>query len=330
MTTVLVRVTVVRGVLSRLTRNVVAAFITWQAVAAAAQDANPPTLRAGAIASEMRIDGVLDEPAWQAAEATDTFRQTDPEEGAPTSVRTIVRVLAGANALIVGIVCEDDPASVVSRSVARDADLDGEDHVQVVLGPFRDGRSGYAFAINPSGARHDSLIGGGDASENQDWDGIWEAAAARQPNGWSVEIRIPIQTLSFNSALREWDFNVQRRLERRLETNRWAFAARQYRVIQTSRAGLLTGLPVFDVGLGLTVRPAVSTGQHRRRVPAESRRHSAARHQRHRFGDDQHRLCRNRSRHTSHQSHAISAVLPREADVLSRRLRHLWVWSWCG
>ncbi len=260
MTTVLVRVTVVRGVLSRLTRNVVAAFITWQAVAAAAQDANPPTLRAGAIASEMRIDGVLDEPAWQAAEATDTFRQTDPEEGAPPSVRTIVRVLAGANALIVGIVCEDDPASVVSRSVARDADLDDEDHVQVVLGPFRDGRSGYAFAINPSGARHDSLIGGGDASENQDWDGIWEAAAARQPNGWSVEIRIPIQTLSFNSALREWDFNVQRRLERRLETNRWAFAARQYRVIQTSRAGLLTGLPVFDVGLGLTVRPAVSTG----------------------------------------------------------------------
>jgi Domain of unknown function (DUF5916) len=219
-----------------------------------------PSLRVGSLSSAIRIDGRLDEAAWQSTESTDTFLQTDPQEGAPPSVRTIVRVVADATALVIGIVCEDDPANIVSRSVARDADLEDEDHIQVVLGPFRDGRSGYAFAINPSGARNDGLIGGGDDDENQDWDGIWEAAATRQPNGWSAEIRIPIQTLSFNSSLREWDFNVQRRLERRLETNRWAFPARQYRVVQTSRAGLLTGLPTFDVGLGLTVRPAVSTG----------------------------------------------------------------------
>src|SRR5262245_46668574 len=168
--------------------------------------------------------------------------------------------MAAADAIVIGIVCEDDPSSIVSRSVARDADLDSEDHVQVVLGPFLDWRSGYAFAVNPSGARHDSLLGGGDEDENEDWDGIWEAATRRSTTGWSAEIRIPLQTLSFDSALREWDFNVQRRLERRLETNRWAFAARQYRVIQTNRAGLLTELPVFDIGVGLTVRPAVSAG----------------------------------------------------------------------
>ncbi len=229
-------------------------------VEAFGQSVEPPTLRAGPLAASLRIDGVLDEPAWQGAEASDAFLQTDPREGEAPSVRTIVRVIADPNFLVIGIVCEDDPSSVVSRSVARDADLESEDHVQIVLGPYRDGRSGYAFAVNPSGARHDSLLGGGDEDENEDWDGIWEAAAARHATGWSVEIRIPVQTLSFDSTLREWDFNVQRRLERRLETNRWAFAARQYRVIQTNRAGLLTGLPVFDVGLGLTVRPAVSTG----------------------------------------------------------------------
>jgi hypothetical protein len=224
------------------------------------QSADPPTLRAGALTASLRIDGVLDEQAWHGAEASDGFLQTDPREGEAPSVRTIVRVVADSKFLAIGIVCEDEPSSVVSRSVARDADLESEDHVQIVVGPYRDGRSGYAFAVNPSGARHDSLLGGGDEDENEDWDGIWEAAAARQSNGWSVEIRIPIQTLSFDSDLREWDFNVQRHLERRLETNRWAFAARQYRVIQTSRAGLLTGLPVFDVGLGLTVRPSVSSG----------------------------------------------------------------------
>ena len=41
---------------------------------------------------------------------------------------------------------------------------------------------------------------------------------------------------------------------------RWASPARQYQVTQTSRAGLLTGLPEFDLGVGLTIRPAVTTG----------------------------------------------------------------------
>ena len=229
--------------------------------AAVAQEPAVPTLRAGALSSDVHVDGRLNEVAWDHAESTDALTQTDPQEGAPPSARTTVRVLADARALIIGIVCEDaDPSGLVSFSVRRDAGLNSEDHVRVVLGPFRDGRSGYVFAVNPSGARYDALVNPGGESENADWDGIWEAATARQPTGWSAEIRIPIQTLSFNPGLREWHFNVQRRIQRLLETNRWAFAARQYQVTQTSRAGLLTGLPEFDLGVGLTVRPAVTTG----------------------------------------------------------------------
>jgi hypothetical protein len=204
---------------------------------------------------------LLDDKEWGTAEAADTFRQTDPSEGATPTGRTIVRVLAGPKAIIIGIVCEDpDPAGIVSFSVRRDATLTSEDHVRIVLGPFRDGRSGYVFSVNPSGARYDGLINPGGETENPDWDGIWEAATARIPNGWSAEIWIPIQTLSFNPNLREWHFNVQRRIQRKLETDRWAFPARQYQVTQTSRAGLITGLPEFNLGRGLTVRPAVTTG----------------------------------------------------------------------
>jgi len=138
--------------------------------------------------------------------------------------------------------------------------LTSEDHVRVVIGPFLDGRSGYVFAVNPSGARYDGLINPGGESDNPDWDGIWEAAAARGPSGWSVEIQLPIQSVGFKPGLREWHFNVERRVQRYLEVDRWAFPARQYRVTQTSRAGLLTGLPEFLLGLGLTMRPAITTG----------------------------------------------------------------------
>jgi hypothetical protein len=227
---------------------------------AAAQEA-PPSLRAGVMATAIAIDGRLTEPAWESAEAIDDFRQTDPVEGAPPTATTRVRVLADAHAIVIGIVCDEpDPNDIVSFSVRRDAELESEDHVGIVLGPFADGRSGYVFAVNPTGARYDGLINPGGEDENPDWDGIWEAATARLPTGWSAEIRIPLRTLAFKPGLREWQFNVQRRIQRRLETDRWASPNRQYQVTQMSRAGLLTGLPDFDLGLGLSVRPAVTSG----------------------------------------------------------------------
>lgn len=223
--------------------------------------AAPPQLRAGALRETLVVDGALSEPAWRDAESADTFTQSGPFEGAAPSGRTIVRVLADEKTLVIGIVCEDPaPERIVSFSVRRDADLESEDHVRIVLGPFLDGRSGYVFAVNPSGARYDGLIEPGGEEDNPDWDGIWEAATSRLPEGWSAELRIPIQSVGFRAGLEAWHFNVERRIQRLLETDRWAFAARQYQVTQTSRAGLLTGLPAFDVGLGLSVRPAVTTG----------------------------------------------------------------------
>jgi len=231
-------------------------------VVGSAQIDRVPTLGAGRLpANGIAIDGVVDEPDWQTAEVIDTLTQADPVEGASPTLRTTVRVLAGPKALVVGITCEDsDPTGIVSFSARRDAVLTSEDHVRVVIGPFLDGRSGYVFAVNPNGAHYDGLINPGGESDNPDWDGIWEAATAREPAGWSAEIFIPIQSLSFKPELREWHFNVERRVQRYLETDRWASPARQYRVTQTSRAGLLTGLPEFALGLGLTVRPAVTTG----------------------------------------------------------------------
>jgi hypothetical protein len=221
----------------------------------------PPRLRAGALAAELNVDGVLDEAAWATAERIDRFLQTDPQEGAPATTGTTVRVIANATVIAIGIVCTDDePSRIVSYSVRRDAFLNDEDNITIVLGPFMDGRSGYVFAVNPGGARYDALIAQGEDDENDEWDGIWEASTRRTATGWSAEIVIPVQTLAFSQDRREWHFNVQRRVQRRLETSRWAFPARQFDVTQTSRAGVLHDLPAFDLGLGLTLRPSISGG----------------------------------------------------------------------
>jgi hypothetical protein len=228
-----------------------------------AQETPVPALRVGSGAETIEVDGRLDEAAWMTAPMSDAFTQTDPGEGLPPSFRTTLRVLAGRNSLVIGIVCEDpQPGGIVSYSVRRDAALGQEDSLRIVRGPFRDGRSGYVFAINPRAARYDAVVNIGDGSqnENSNWDGIWQAATGRGETGWTAEIRIPIQTLSFNPSLREWHFNVERRIQRLLEIDRWAAAARNYSLTLTSRAGLITDLPDFAFGRGLSVRPSLTAG----------------------------------------------------------------------
>ena len=240
--------------------TVIAAIVIGGASTAFAQENDRPSLRAGALPSNIVIDGRLSEAAWESADAIEDFRQTTPMEGEAPSARTRVQVLADAKSIVIGIMCEQNPEDIVSFSVRRDAPLDNEDHVGIVIGPFMDGRSGYVFGVNPTGARFDALISPGGEDANADWDGIWEAATARLSNGWSAEIRIPVLTLAFKPGLHEWHFNVHRRIQRRLEFDRWASPYRQYQITQISRAGVLTGLPDFDLGVGMTVRPAITTG----------------------------------------------------------------------
>lgn len=206
---------------------------------------------------DFRLNGVLDEPAWKKADRIDGLTTTVPEEGGKPTGKTTVRVLANSRYLVIGIRCDDpDPKGIVSYAVARDASLSGEDHVKIVLGTFRDGRTGYVFAVNPNGARYDAVVSRRGESEDRDWDAIWEAKTSRDAGGWSVEIRIPVLSLSFRQGLREWYFNISRRVQRLLENSRWANPTRDYRLTQTSRAGLLTGLPAFELGLGLSAKPS--------------------------------------------------------------------------
>ena len=154
-------------------------------------------LRAGN-GAPVRLDGLLNDPAWSSADSISALTQTEPREGAPASAATVVKVLASDDALTIGVRMDQPPNTrIVSFARDRDAALTNEDHVRVVLDTYLDGRSGYVFAVNPHGARYDGLVVNQGESESSDWDGIWEAATARTLDGWSVEIRIPLKTLLF-------------------------------------------------------------------------------------------------------------------------------------
>jgi hypothetical protein len=238
---------------------VVAPSLAAQVAPSDGRAAARSALRASSTTRPLIIDGRLDEPDWLAADSISDLTQVEPRQGGVPSARTVIRVLALPDALVFGVRADDaDPSSITAFARQRDASLGSEDHIRVVLDTYLDGRSGYVFIVNPNGARYDALIANQGEGENSNWDAVWEAATARTETGWSVEIKIPVKSLLFRRGLDTWAFNVERRIQRFLETDRWSSPSRDTKINMTSRAGLLTGLPDFQLGVGLSVRPSGS------------------------------------------------------------------------
>ena len=220
--------------------------------------AQRPTLEAGSGAEVVIMDGVLDEAWWVTAPSTDAFLTTVPVQKGTPSYPTILKVVAHPKYVMIGIECKDpQPDEIIRFSKLRDADIDEEDHVKIVIDPFQDGQSGYIFAVNALGARYDALVSNRGEDENEDWDAVWEARTQIHEEGWTAEIKIPIQSINFRKGLDTWGLNVERRLQRNQEVMRWSNPIVGQFFGQTSRAGLLTSLPEFTYGVGLNIRPSL-------------------------------------------------------------------------
>jgi Domain of unknown function (DUF5916) len=210
----------------------------------------------------IRLDGRFDEAIWQRAAPIGPLVQREPAEGAEATEATEVRVAYTDAALYLAIVCRDrTPRGIVSTQLARDADLDVDDHVTIVLDPFFDHRNGFFFQINPVGARSDGQVSNNAERLTRDWDGIWNAAARIDADGWVAEIEIPFKTLRFAPGQTVWGFNVERQIKRRQEIDRWTAARQNIWIGNLAEAGRLEGLEGVRQGLGLDVRPYLSGGR---------------------------------------------------------------------
>ncbi len=220
--------------------------------------AGKQAVRVGDYSAGLKFDGKLDEPFWEHVDSIANLTMVEPVQGAKPTFPTVVKILTSEQEIVLGIVCYDEnPEKSVSFSKAKDSHLRGEDYIKFVFDTYRDERTGYIFAINPNGARYDALSERHGEDEDTNWDGIWDAKTFMGKNFWSAEIRISIYSLTFRKGLTQWGFNVERRIQRLQETDRWKGAQMDYRLAQVSVAGILDGLPQFNLGLGLSIKPSL-------------------------------------------------------------------------
>lgn len=238
-----------------LSRLAITLFFVSACLPAFSQSNPPPVVSAQMLEEPLNLDGLLEESSWNKAGVISSFRMVEPDENADPSFTTIVKILVDYKNIYLGIECHDpNPEKMVVFSKARDSELENEDYVKIVFDTYGDGRSAYIFAINPFGSRYDALSGNRGEKEDRSWDGIWEAETNINQNGWTAEIRIPVNTLTFRKGLNTWGFNVERRVQRLLEVNRWSAISRDYKMAQTIHSGQLTNLPKFNLGIGLVAK----------------------------------------------------------------------------
>ena len=239
----------------------------------AAGAAVAPSFAAVASDDAPGLDGVVvGDPVWDAAAPATGFRQTQPDEGAPASERTEVRVVFTESTLYIGVICYDrDAGSITIADSRRDASLDDGDSIQIILDTFLDRQSGFVFGTSPAGQEYDGQVvnagegrlgrstttsSGSGAGFNGNWDGVWEVRTALSDIGWSAEFAIPFRTLSYPAReVQTWGVNVQRNIRRRNEIVYWAPLPRQYNLLRLSLAGQLHGIRAPAAERGLKIVP---------------------------------------------------------------------------
>ena len=188
-------------------------FIISFSINVFSQKSFPEFVRTLEINEPIKLDGKLDEDAWNKAIRISNFTQRELDFGKPASEKTEVAILYDKFSLYIGIWCyQKDPKQIKAKYMQRDFLYDEDDNFKIALSPYSDRRNGYLFIINPNGARADLLISDNDQG-NEDWNGVWDARTTITDEGWFAEIQIPFNSLQFkDDSIYNWSINFERNI----------------------------------------------------------------------------------------------------------------------
>ncbi|MGB6866158.1 MAG: DUF5916 domain-containing protein [Candidatus Aminicenantaceae bacterium] len=219
------------------------------------------TITAVQTETPLKVDGLLNDPAWQNALFQGQFTQREPDEGAPASEKTELGFLYNDNNLYIGIKCYDsEPGKIIAREMRRDAIVDDDDYFEFVLDTYHDHRSAYYFITNPHGVKREAKMANEGRDYNPAWDGVWSCKAKITEEGWFIEIAIPWKTLRFDEeGSSAWGFNCARMIRRKNEHVYWQHIPREFGrqagIFRLSQAGSLHGIADAKMGGNLELMP---------------------------------------------------------------------------
>ena len=143
------------------------------------------------VAAPPRLDGVLDDEAWQAAASITDMHQVFPLNHAPATEDTEILLGYDDKFLYVGArLFYSEREQITARVMAQGESIQFDDAIAIILDTFNNKRTGYQFAVNPNGVRDDGVFET-PAKLNRDWEGNVDGGNVRRAVG-RVEEALPM------------------------------------------------------------------------------------------------------------------------------------------
>ncbi len=176
-----------------------------------------PEGRAVRISEHLKIDGLLDESAWEKAAPLQSFMQFEPDYNRPTRQKMDVRLLFDDYCIYVGAMMYDaHPDSILHQLGNRDDDLNA-DAFTIAFDTYHSNSDAYVFGLTASGVQYDSRL------MDETFNAVWTSAAHIGDSGWVAEMRIPYAALRFPDQEEQvWGMQIARNFRRFREKDVWA------------------------------------------------------------------------------------------------------------
>ena len=221
--------------------------LLWSSTAAAQAPVPPAAARKRASAARVandaiRVDGRLDDEAWQRATPITDFIQKEPTEGQAPTDPMEVRFVYDDHSLYIGARMTSGNGAIQAPLGRRDS-IDQTEYLLIAFDTFLDRRTSVAFGVTAAGVRIDRYH----SSDNEDsfdagFDPVWRAEAHVEGHEWTAELWIPFSQLRFSTQPAQlWGLNVLRFRPTLDEEDYWVLIPRTVRA-WSSRFGDLEGI----------------------------------------------------------------------------------------
>ena len=215
------------------------------------------------ITDRIKIDGVIDEPAWKTAPEAGNFIALRPTPFKPESSTNATRIYVMYNnegIYIGGDLQEGKKDSISSELVGRDG-FGSNDFLGVIFDTYQDKLNAFEYFVTPLGEQMDAKVSPNSNGNNEDfsWNAVWQSASKINDHGWTFEMFIPYSAIRFgNKKIQDWGFNIVRRRQKCGEQLFWQPINPNVNGFLTQE-GTLRGLEDLKPPLRLQFSPYFST-----------------------------------------------------------------------
>lgn len=159
--------------------------------------ANEKVLMPEKTEQSITIDGLLNEAIWQTEPLQHIFVTYNPTRGDTLPHNTKIWFTYNDQNIYFAFKCLDSEPQGIKTSITQRDKMFADDWIGFSLDAMGSKQSAYDLFINPNGIQGDILNTGNNEDTAPDF--VWESAGQMLPDGYQVEVAVPLRSIRFKA-----------------------------------------------------------------------------------------------------------------------------------